>query len=98
MEINIGLSLIIIRLAILLLDLDIKLRLILAFQYHFDLLVLLEYFFYCPYCDANQLKLVDYSISNQSFIEDCEVCCNPIEFHVEVRNNEITSFVTSVLN
>ena len=53
---------------------------------------MIEHYFDCPHCWENQLKLIDTSITNQSFIEDCETCCNPLEFHINVRNNVIESF------
>jgi transcription elongation factor Elf1 len=52
----------------------------------------LEEYFNCPYCWQNQLKMVDPSIEKQNFIEDCEVCCNPIDFHIKVENNEVVLF------
>ena len=53
---------------------------------------MLEHYFDCPHCWENQLKIIDSSISNQSFIEDCEVCCNPLEFNLTLSENELTSF------
>jgi hypothetical protein len=41
---------------------------------------MIEHFFDCPHCWENQLKMIDPSIEKQNFIEDCEVCCNPLEF------------------
>lgn len=38
----------------------------------------------CPYCWEEITLLVDGSIENQEYIEDCEVCCRPIDFSVEV--------------
>jgi len=38
----------------------------------------------CPYCWEEITLLVDASIENQEYIEDCEVCCRPIDFIVEV--------------
>jgi len=52
---------------------------------------MLEHYFDCPHCWENQLKMIDSSISNQSFIEDCEVCCNPLEFNLTLSENELTS-------
>ena len=46
----------------------------------------------CPYCFEIGLKLIDFSVPNQNFIEDCEVCCNPIEFSIEIKNGIIISF------
>ncbi|WP_283635970.1 CPXCG motif-containing cysteine-rich protein [Aquaticitalea lipolytica] len=51
-----------------------------------------EYFFQCPYCWEDISMLVDYSVSNQNYIEDCEICCNPIQLDIVIENNEITSF------
>tara|TARA_B100000780_G_C21040011_1_gene417289 strand:- start:53 stop:235 length:183 start_codon:yes stop_codon:yes gene_type:complete len=53
---------------------------------------MIEYFFDCPHCWQNQLKMIDPSAGEQCFIEDCEVCCNPIEFFIQVSENEILDF------
>lgn len=44
----------------------------------------LEHEFMCPYCWQTISMLVDTSIRRQSYIEDCEICCNPIEITYEV--------------
>jgi len=36
--------------------------------------------------------LLDNSISKQSYIEDCEVCCNPIQISVQFENTELSVF------
>lgn len=51
-----------------------------------------EHFFQCPYCWENISMLIDISQTNQSYIEDCEVCCNPIQLNISTENNEILSF------
>ena len=38
-----------------------------------------ELFFQCPYCFQRISFLVEELYGNQSYIEDCEVCCQPIE-------------------
>ena len=53
---------------------------------------MIEHYFDCPHCWKNQLKMIDPSVSNQSFIEDCEVCCNPLEFTIEIHDNNLISF------
>ncbi len=53
---------------------------------------MIEAYFDCPHCWENQLKMIDPSISNQTFIEDCETCCNPLEFNIQVHENSIQSF------
>jgi len=51
-----------------------------------------EYFFQCPYCWEQISMLIDVSQPNQSYIEDCEICCNPIEVSIIAENQEIVSF------
>ena len=41
----------------------------------------------CPYCGEAISVSVDGSAGDQDFIEDCSVCCSPIEFHVEVDSD-----------
>jgi len=49
-----------------------------------------EHFFQCPYCWEEISMLLDPSLS-QTYIEDCEVCCNPIEIDVVFENNELVA-------
>ncbi|MCM4156268.1 CPXCG motif-containing cysteine-rich protein [Gramella sp. AN32] len=51
-----------------------------------------EHFFQCPYCWEEISVLLDPSVSKQTYIEDCEICCNPIEIHVEFDENELKQF------
>ncbi len=53
---------------------------------------MLEHFFQCPYCWEEISVLLDPSVSRQTYIEDCENCCNPIEFRVEFSENELQVF------
>ena len=48
--------------------------------------------FICPYCWENQSRLFDTSTDNQSFIEDCEVCCNPNKIQYQIHNGKIIIF------
>ncbi len=45
---------------------------------------LIEVAVQCPYCWEEITLLVDASIEMQEYVEDCEVCCRPIDFVVEV--------------
>lgn len=36
--------------------------------------------------------LVDTSQNHQNYIEDCEICCNPIQLTVASENQEISYF------
>ena len=38
----------------------------------------------CPYCGENIEVDVDCSEPSQSYIEDCSVCCRPININVEI--------------
>jgi len=51
-----------------------------------------EHFFQCPYCWEEVSVLLDTSVKNNVFIEDCEVCCNPLEFTVQFENQELINF------
>lgn len=58
---------------------------------------MIEHYFECPHCWQSQLKIIDPSVNEQNFIEDCEVCCNPLEFNLSIMNNNLESFsVTSI--
>ena len=50
-----------------------------------------EHFFQCPYCWETISMLLDHSVS-QTYIEDCEVCCNPIEITVQFEAQQLTAF------
>lgn len=52
---------------------------------------LVEVALQCPYCWEEITLLVDGSIENQEYIEDCEVCCRPIDFVVEVDEKGLAS-------
>ena len=45
----------------------------------------------CPYCGAIFTTVVDTSSGTFTTIEDCEVCCRPIEFNVHCHYGEIES-------
>jgi hypothetical protein len=36
--------------------------------------------------------LLDISVSGQTFVEDCEVCCHPIEIQYRVEDDAVTEF------
>ena len=53
---------------------------------------MIEHFFTCPYCWEQISMLLDNSLNKQSYIEDCEVCCNPIQISVQISDSEILEF------
>jgi hypothetical protein len=36
--------------------------------------------------------VLDLSVGRQTYVEDCEVCCKPIEISFTVEDDELTSF------
>jgi Cysteine-rich CPXCG len=51
-----------------------------------------EHYFQCPYCWETISMLLDNSYNNQSYIEDCEVCCHPIQVKFQIENDTIIQF------
>ncbi|HKJ82622.1 MAG TPA: CPXCG motif-containing cysteine-rich protein [Mariprofundaceae bacterium] len=41
----------------------------------------------CPYCGEPVTLLIDTSAGGQRYIEDCQICCRPIDLHVSVGTN-----------
>ena len=52
----------------------------------------MEHFFLCPYCGEEISMVLDVSISHQTYIEDCEVCCRPIEIRYAVEDEALVEF------
>jgi hypothetical protein len=42
----------------------------------------------CPYCWERFTLLVDGSVDFQEYVEDCEVCCRPIDFCVTIDEQD----------
>lgn len=51
-----------------------------------------EYTFTCPHCWQRISVLVDLSIEEQAYVEDCEVCCRPIQFDIATDGETILRF------
>lgn len=58
---------------------------------------MLEHFFTCPHCWEEISMLIDTSVPFQKYIEDCEVCCNPLEIRVNCEEGEIVDFEVNEL-
>lgn len=50
-----------------------------------------EHYFQCPHCWEEISMLLDPSV-NATYVEDCEVCCNPIQIRTAFSDNELVSF------
>jgi transcription elongation factor Elf1 len=57
----------------------------------------MEHFFMCPYCGEQISMVVDLSVRHQTYVEDCEVCCNPIEVTCTAEDDTIVSFGAKTL-
>ncbi len=42
----------------------------------------------CPYCWQSIEVLIDCSVNEQEYTEDCQVCCRPIIFTVSVNEQQ----------
>ncbi len=54
--------------------------------------MIFEHFFQCPHCWQEISMLLDSSVTRQKYIEDCEVCCNPLEIRLMFHHGELTEF------
>lgn len=43
----------------------------------------------CPYCGEPIEILVDLSVEEQSYIEDCQVCCRPINLRITIDEDGV---------
>lgn len=48
----------------------------------------------CPYCGERFETQIDVSAGGTSYVEDCQVCCQPIQFTLEVDAAGALSAVT----
>ena len=45
----------------------------------------------CPFCGESISLLLDASGGAQSYVEDCQVCCQPLQIGFEVVDGECTN-------
>lgn len=43
----------------------------------------------CPYCGEATDLVVDVSVRQQQYIEDCQVCCRPMQVRVSVDEDDL---------
>ncbi|MDH3374600.1 MAG: CPXCG motif-containing cysteine-rich protein [Gammaproteobacteria bacterium] len=46
---------------------------------------------HCPFCGETITIVVDTSAGSQSYIEDCQVCCQPMQVFIEAADGELLS-------
>ncbi len=49
----------------------------------------------CPYCGEHFYIFVDTSVGRQQYIEDCQICCQPINFRISISNGQIQEIEAS---
>ena len=57
----------------------------------------MEHFFTCPYCWEKISMILDNSEKSSDYIEDCEVCCRPIELFFKFSEENLVNFEAKVM-
>lgn len=57
----------------------------------------MEHFFTCPYCWEHISMILDNTEELSDYIEDCEVCCRPIELFFRFSGDILVNFETKVM-
>ncbi len=57
--------------------------------------LLIEHEITCPSCWETITVLFDLTLEEQTVVEDCQVCCNPITIDFRAENGELVSVQTS---
>ncbi|HEV3219958.1 MAG TPA: CPXCG motif-containing cysteine-rich protein [Candidatus Acidoferrales bacterium] len=52
----------------------------------------MEHSFQCPYCGEDISMVLDTSVRRQTYVEDCEVCCRPIEISYSIEDGAVAEF------
>ena len=58
----------------------------------------MEHFFNCPSCGAEISMVLDLSVHHHTYVEDCEVCCNPLEISYTVEDEVLQHFEAQSLD
>lgn len=48
----------------------------------------------CPYCGEVIQVVIDCSINSQEYIEDCQVCCRPINISIAIDGETVQLHAT----
>jgi hypothetical protein len=52
----------------------------------------------CPYCGEPISVVVDHSIGEQEYIEDCQVCCRPLVLNISIDEDGEASVIARYEN
>ena len=58
----------------------------------------MEYFFSCPYCWQEISMVLDPAVKSQTYVEDCEVCCQPIQIRYPLEDSAVADFEAKALD
>lgn len=58
----------------------------------------IEHFFTCPYCWQEISFVLDLSAGEQCYIEDCEVCCRPIQIRYSADGDDVAGFEAEAID
>jgi hypothetical protein len=50
----------------------------------------------CPYCGESFETSIDTSSGSAHYVEDCQICCQPIEFSVHVDHNGVLQSLSTL--
>ena len=45
----------------------------------------------CPFCAERMTVVIDLSAGGQSYVEDCQVCCQPMQVTFDVYDDELVA-------
>lgn len=51
--------------------------------------LLQEWAVQCPYCGEENVLLIDPSLEEQDYVEDCQVCCQPMRVRASNNDGEV---------
>ncbi|TNE49961.1 MAG: CPXCG motif-containing cysteine-rich protein [Deltaproteobacteria bacterium] len=58
-----------------------------------------EHHFTCPYCWETISMVLDASVKDtQQYVEDCEVCCRPIEVSYRREGEDLVDFYAQAMD
>ena len=57
----------------------------------------MEHFFTCPYCWEQISMILDNQEESPEYIEDCEVCCRPIELNFKFTEDSLAYFSAKIM-
>ena len=46
---------------------------------------------HCPFCGEQIVVIIDVSAGSQSYVEDCQVCCQPLQVTVAIDDGALQS-------